>query len=152
MKALNLPTYSFKLKSEEGRNFIFDELRRKYVILTPEEWVRQHFIRYLVDHRSYPAMLIEVEKQFTHNRLTRRADILVNNRMAEPVMLVECKAPVVKISQQTFTQAALYNLKFRLPYLVLTNGMKHYACRFDQGGNYSFLEGIPDYDELITPG
>jgi len=151
MERLNLPTYSFKLKSEEGRNLIFDEIRRKYVVLTPEEWVRQHFIRYLVDHRSYPATLIEVEKQFTHNQLTRRADILINSRSAVPVMLIECKAPDVKINQETFTQAALYNLKFQLPYLVMTNGMTHYACHFKKDGKYSFLDGIPEY-ETITPG
>ena len=120
-------------------------------MLTPEEWVRQHFIHYLVDHRSYPATLIEVEKQFTHNRLTRRADILIYSRIAEPVMLVECKAPDVKISQETFTQAALYNLAFRLPCLVMTNGMTHYACRFDKEGKYTFLDGIPAYESLITP-
>jgi hypothetical protein len=148
MERLNLPTYSFKLKSEQGRNFIFDEIRRKYVVLTPEEWVRQHFIHYLVNHRSYPATLIEVEKQFTYNQLTRRADILISNRLAVPVMLVECKAPDVKISQETFTQAALYNLKFRLPYLVMTNGMKHYACHFTEGGKYAFLDGIPEYDTI----
>ncbi|MBL7111505.1 MAG: type I restriction enzyme HsdR N-terminal domain-containing protein [Bacteroidales bacterium] len=150
MERLNLPTYSFKLKSEEGRKLIFDEIRRKYVVLTPEEWVRQHFIHYLVDHKLYPATLIEVEKQFTHNHLTRRADILINNRSAVPVMLVECKAPDVKINQDTFTQAALYNLKFQLPYLVMTNGMKHYVCHFEKGGKYSFLDGIPEYETIIA--
>ena len=115
------------------------------MVLTPEEWVRQHFIRYLVDHKLYPATLIEVERQFTHNQLTRRADILINNRSAVPVMLVECKAPDVKISQDTFTQAALYNLKFQLPYLVMTNGMTHYACQFEKDGKYSFLDEIPEY-------
>ena len=120
------------------------------MVLTPEEWVRQHFIHYLVDHRSYPATLIEVEKHFTYNQLSRRADILVNNRSAIPVMLVECKAPEVSINQETFTQAALYNLKFRLPFLVMTNGMKHYACRFYKDGTYSFLDEVPWYETIIA--
>ena len=149
MERLNLPTYSFKLKSEEGRKLIFDEIRKKYVILTPEEWVRQHFIQYLVRMKSYPAALIEIERQFTYNRLTKRADILVNDRNAKPVLLVECKAPDVKINQETFTQAALYNLKFNLKYLVLTNGLDHFCCKFEGSGRYRFLDDIPGYGEII---
>jgi len=151
MQRLNLPTYSFKLKSEDGRKLIFDPLRRKYVALTPEEWVRQNFIQYLVRERSFPGNLIVIEKQFTYNRLTKRADILVYNRSGIPVLIVECKSPQIPINQDTFNQAALYNLRFNVPYLAMTNGLKHYCCRFNKGDSqYVFLEQIPDFRNLIS--
>ena len=149
MQPLNLPTYSFKLKSEGGRNLIFDDIRRRYVALTPEEWVRQNFIRYLISEKSYPPALITLEKQFAYNKMVKRSDILVYNRKGDPVLMIECKATGVKVNQQVFDQIALYNLKFNVPYLIVTNGIHHYCCRYDvsQGG-YRFLEEIPDYPGL----
>jgi hypothetical protein len=149
MQRLNLPTYSFKLKSEGGRNLIYDEIRRKFVALTPEEWVRQNFIRYLISERSYPAALIALEKQFEYNRMEKRSDILVYNRRGIPVLMVECKAPGIKVNQNVFDQIALYNLKFNVPYLVVTNGINHYCCKYlKEQGRYQFLEEIPDYQVL----
>jgi hypothetical protein len=152
MQSLNLPTYSFKLKSEEGRNLIFDEIRKKYVVLTPEEWVRQNFVRYLISEKFYPAALISLEKHFSYNRMQKRSDILVYDRNANPVLMVECKSPDVKINQAVFDQIALYNLKFKVPFLVVTNGIHHYCCQYAEVvGNYRFLEEIPGYD-ILSPG
>lgn len=151
MDSLNLPTYSFKLKSEGGRKLIFDEIRRRYVALTPEEWVRQNFIKYLTYEKAYPTALISLEKHFRYNRMQKRSDILVYDRNGMPVLMVECKAPDVKVNQAVFDQIALYNLKFKVPYLVVTNGIQHYCCRYTEDkGSYRFLEEIPEYN-LISP-
>jgi len=131
---------------------IFDEIRRKYVVLTPEEWVRQNFIRYLVNEKAYPAALISLEKHFKYNRLKKRSDILVHDRKGLPVLIVECKAPDVKVNQAVFDQIALYNLKFKVLYLVVTNGIHHYCCRYtEEKGGYRFLEDIPEYDIISPP-
>lgn len=149
MERLNLPTYSFKLKSEGERKLIFDEIRRKYVALTPEEWIRQNFVRYLVREKSFPSALIVLEQQFEYNRMVKRVDILVYSRAGKPVMMVECKAPGIKINQKAFNQIALYNLRFNVPYLVVTNGIVHYCCNYkEEGEGYEFLKQIPDYQEL----
>ena len=150
MKELNLPAYSFRFKSgENGKALIFDDIRRKFVALTPEEWVRQHFINYLVSERRYPRGLIAVEVMFRMNKLVRRADILVYDKQGRPLLLVECKAPEVKVSAAVFDQIVSYNIKFRLRYIVVTNGMEHYACSTDtEKGLWSFLNSIPFYDEL----
>ena len=149
MKALNLPTYSFSVKSESDRSYIFDSIRRKYVALTPEEWVRQHFIQYLVQGRRFPAALLAVEKEFSFNRMKKRADILAHNRQGEPVLLVECKAPDVPVNTAVFEQIGLYNLSLKVPWLVVTNGMKHYCCRLDPiTKNYGFIDHIPVWGEV----
>lgn len=152
MKELNLPAYSFRFKSgDNGKALIFDDIRRKFVTLTPEEWVRQHFIHYLVNEKSYPAGLIGVEVMFRMNKLVRRADILVYDKHASPVLIVECKAPQVKISPAVFDQIVTYNINFRLRYIVVTNGMQHYACSTDpERGKWSFLQSIPPYKSLMT--
>ena len=131
---------------------IFDELRKKWVVLTPEEWVRQHFVRYLIDHKNYPASLIGVEVTFKINSLTRRADILVYNRVGNPVLIVECKAPGIKINSRVFDQVVAYNFRFNLKNIIVTNGLKHFAFTIE-GDNensleYSFLKSIPYYNEL----
>ncbi len=151
MKELNLPAYSFSFKSgDNGKALIFDEIRKKYVVLTPEEWVRQHFIAYLVKEKSYPAGLVGVEVMFRINKLSRRADIMVYDRQGDPLMIVECKAPEVKINKKVFDQIVSYNMKFRLRYIVVTNGVEHYACITDlEKGNWSFLNSIPSYDKII---
>lgn len=151
MKELNLPAYSFKLKdNSEGIRMIFDSTRRKYVVLTPEEWVRQHFVNFLVNHMGYPAGLIGIEVMFRMNDLTRRVDIMVYNRVGNPILAVECKAPTVKVDRVVFDQIAEYNMKFRLNYILVTNGITHYGCRVNwENSSYSFLERIPAYNELI---
>lgn len=147
MEALNLPTYSFNIKSEGQRKFIFDSLRKKYIALTPEEWVRQNFIRYLINEKNYPAGLIGVERSFEVNNLSKRCDILVYNLTGEPLLIVECKSFRVKIKQDTFDQIARYNIKYKVKYLVVTNGIDHYCCRMDYiNNNYEFLEYIPDFE------
>lgn len=150
MKELNLPSYSFKFKkTDDGKQLIFDTVRRKYITLTPEEWVRQNFIQYLIHHKGYPGGLIGIEVTFKMNSLTRRADILVYNRVGNPILIVECKAPDIKIDNSVFDQIVAYNRKFRLKYIVVTNGIKHYACVNEgEGGNYDFLKSIPEYKSL----
>ena len=128
---------------------ILDTVRRKYVRLTPEEWVRQNFIQYLVNEGKYPPGLIGIEVMFLLNKLKRRVDILVHNRSGKPVMIVECKEPEVRIDDKVFEQIVTYNLGLRVPYIVVTNGIVHYACRIrdDQPG-YEYMNVIPLYEEL----
>ncbi|MEZ5012546.1 MAG: type I restriction enzyme HsdR N-terminal domain-containing protein [Bacteroidales bacterium] len=147
MKELNLPAYSFKLKeNSEGQKMIFDRVRKRFVVLTPEEWVRQHFVNFLVNHRDYPAGLLGVEVMFRMNELSRRVDIMVYNNVGNPLLAVECKAPGVKISGEVFDQVVEYNMKFRLNYLLVTNGISHSGCRIDwENNSYTFLDRIPFY-------
>ena len=149
MQALNLPTYQFKIKSNENKLFIFDIVRKKYVVLTPEEWVRQHFLHYLIEEKKYPISLIAVEKKLTINNLTKRTDILIFNTLGNPEIIVECKAPKVPISQHTFDQIARYNLKLNAAILVVTNGLDHYYCTLDsENETYQFLKEIPLYKKV----
>jgi hypothetical protein len=150
MQELNLPKYEYRLQRDGGQIRIFDPLRKKYVALTPEEWVRQHFVNFLISEKNVPSGLVILEKKIIMNTMTRRPDILVYNKMGEPVLIVECKAPEVAITQDTFDQIARYNSVIRAPYLVVTNGLQHYCCKMDHGnGGYRFLEDIPDYMEII---
>lgn len=147
MHLLNLPTYKFKIKNTKNKYTIFDIVRKKYVSLTPEEWVRQHLIHYLVEEKKYPVSLIAVEKQLTINNLTKRTDILVFNSEGTPEVIVECKAPSIKITQHTFDQIARYNLKLNANYLIVSNGLKHYYCKMDfLKKEYVFLDTIPNYN------
>lgn len=144
MRALNLPGYSFKLKESSGKVQILDELRKKYVVLTPEEWVRQHIVQYLIQEKKYPASLIAIEIGLKYNQLQKRADVLVYDRQGAPFLLVECKAPEVKITQDVFHQIAVYNMTFKVRYLLVTNGMDHFICEMDYTNNsYQFLKEIP---------
>lgn len=146
MQKLNLPNYIFKLKSNENKTLIFDKWRKKYMVLTPEEWVRQHFVQYLIDEKKYPVSLIAIEKQLTINNLKKRTDIVIFSSDGMPDIIVECKAPKIKISQDTFDQIARYNLKLNANYLVVTNGLQHYFCKLDkENETYIFLKDIPDY-------
>ncbi len=146
MHPLNLPTYKFKIKSNENKYAIFDIVRKKYVSLTPEEWVRQHIIHFLIEDKNYPISLIAVEKQLTINNLTKRTDILVFNTDGFPHIIVECKAPSIPIKQNTFDQIARYNLKLNANFLMITNGLKHFYCKMDLiKEEYVFLENIPAY-------
>jgi hypothetical protein len=146
MQKLNLPTYDFKLKSNEKHTLIFDNLRKKYFVLTPEEWVRQHYVQFLIEEKKYPVSLIAIEKQLTINNLKKRTDIVIFDTSGNPDIIVECKAPHIKISQDTFDQIARYNLKLNAKYLILTNGIAHYYCQMDfENETYIFLNEIPDY-------
>lgn len=151
MEPLNLPTYSFRLKEDKGKNYIFDEIRRRFVLLTPEEWVRQHMVNYLVHHKNFPRMLISVEKGFSQNRNRQRYDLLVY-KAGLPIMIIECKAPGLEINQQVFDQAGRYNNRHKASYMLITNGMKHYCCLINiSSRNYSFLPEVPDFSDLLLP-
>ncbi len=130
---------------------IFDPVRRKYVRLTPEEWVRQNFVQYLVNEGKYPVGLLGVEVFFRLNKLKRRIDILVHDRSGRPVMIVECKEPDVKIDDKVFDQIVNYNMSYKVPYIVVTNGIDHYACKIDhEAKKYEFLLVIPLYEDLLS--
>jgi hypothetical protein len=149
MPVLNMPEYKFSLKNEKGKIQIFDLLRKKYITLTPEEWVRQNFIAWLINELQYPAGLIAIEKEVVVNTLKRRYDIVVHNREGAPVMLVECKSPKVKISESVFSQIARYNLELKVNYLVVTNGMNHYCCKINfEDAAFEFLQEVPSYEEI----
>ena len=149
MKQLKLPPYSYRLKESSGGKQIFDPVRRRYVALTPEEWVRQHFINYLAEVLKYPKGLIRVEASFRLNKMLRRADILVCDRKGEPVMIVECKAPEVNLTRQVFEQIFNYNLSFGVRYLVVTNGLVHFSGVADtERHRFILLDHIPDYESV----
>lgn len=150
MPALNLPEFQHRTRNNRnGKPEIFDTVRKKFVRLTPEEWVRQHFLNFLVGNHGYPASLIHVEASVKYHNLSKRSDIVIYGNNGKPLMAVECKAPSVEISQKTFSQLAMYNFTLRVSYLVLTNGLSHYVCRMDAGrGTFSFLEEFPDYTDL----
>ncbi len=146
---LNLPSYSFRIKEHSGKKLIFDNFRRRWIMLTPEEWVRQNFARYLSESKHFPATLMALERSLRINQHDFRTDIVLFSRSGSPLVVVECKAPEVKISQQVFDQIARYNLELRVACLIVTNGINHYCCRFDQSlQTYTFLPEIPDYMEL----
>ena len=146
MQVLNFPKFTFRFKNSENKVSIFDAIRKKFVILQPEEWVRQHCVQYLIQHKNYPKSLINVEKELTINDLKKRYDIVVFNPNGSIFLIVECKAPEIKINQSTFDQVAQYNLKLNATYLMVTNGLEHYYCKMDfVNERYQFLEDIPDY-------
>ena len=147
---LNLPAYEVKIRKNKGKGEdIFDSFRKKYVRLTPEEWVRQHFLHFLCNEKQYPPSLISVEKSLTINGMPRRFDAVVHNNKGMPVLLIEFKAPEIKLSQPVFDQVTTYNLALHADYLIISNGLSHYCCRMDyENHRYYFLENIPDYTEL----
>ncbi len=146
MQQLNLPDYSFKIKSERQRKYIFDNIRRRWVVLTPEEWVRQNLIAYLIAEKNYLASLIAVEMPLKINRMEKRADIVLFSKQGTPLIIIECKSPGVKISQKVFDQAALYNMDMKVEYLVVSNGLVHYCAKLDHSNRtWKFLEKIPDF-------
>jgi hypothetical protein len=146
METLNFPAYSFRFKNSENKIRIFDVIRKKFVILQPEEWVRQHLVHYLITEKKYPKTLINVERQLTLNRLNKRYDIVVFKSDGSIDILVECKAPQIQITQETFDQIARYNLQLRANYLIVSNGLNHFFCEMDfENEKYTFLEQIPDF-------
>lgn len=146
MQELNFPTYSFRLKNSENKVSIFDTIRKKFVVLQPEEWVRQHCVHYLITEKKYPISLINVEKELKINDLKKRYDIVIFNPDGSIHLIVECKAPKIKIDQTTFDQVARYNLALNATYLMVTNGLNHYYCMMDfNAEKYQFLRDIPEY-------
>ena len=149
MEALNFKNYSFRLKKADDKLWIFDLIRRKYVVLQPEEWVRQHVVHFLIEEKGYPKSLINVEKKLSVNGLTKRYDVVVYSKKGVVLLIVECKAPNVTITQQTFDQIARYNLSLNAQYLMVTNGINHYYCQTDYNQyKYIFLADLPHYNDL----
>ncbi|WP_435622509.1 type I restriction enzyme HsdR N-terminal domain-containing protein [Flagellimonas sp.] len=146
MQVLNFPSYSFRIKSNEKGLAIFDVIRKKFVVLQPEEWVRQHAIHYLMETKGYPKIRLNVEKQLQVNKLNKRYDIVVFNSQGGVDILVECKAPDIAINQEVFDQIARYNYQLKANFLMVTNGLSHYYCKTNyQNEKYSFLKDIPDF-------
>ena len=146
MKKLNFPSYQFKIKSENNRKQIFDDIRKKYVRLTPEEWVRQHLAKHLIIEKKYPAGLIAIEAGLNYNGLKKRSDLVAYNNQGKPILIAECKAPNIKLTQSTFDQAAIYNMSLKVNYLLITNGLEHYCCSIDhKKKEFYFLSEIPIY-------
>lgn len=150
MQKLNLPEYSFKIKLQNEKPVIFDQLRKKFVRLTPEEWVRQNFVQFLIHEKKYSPALIAVEALVKVNNNPQRADLIVFGRQGNPVLIAEFKAPEVKITQQTFDQIARYNMSLQVNCLIVSNGLEHFCCRINfLEGSYSFLPDIPDFPEIV---
>lgn len=147
--ALNLPQHPFRITQKEEQYFIFDEVRKKHLVLTPEEWVRQHFIHYLITYKKFPRSLIQIEGGLNLNQLQKRTDIVIFNTSGERIMVIECKAPSIKISQGVFDQAARYNSVHKAKWLVVTNGLKHCYAQIDHvASQFLFIEELPDYSLL----
>lgn len=150
MQQLNFPSYSFRFKNSENKVSIFDAIRKKFIILTPEEWVRQHVVQFLMTEKNYPQSLLNVEKVLQVNGLRKRYDIVVYNSDGTIHILIECKAPEVIISQNTFDQIAQYNMTLQSNYLMVTNGLNHYFCQMDfENEKYQFLTELPNYQSNL---
>ena len=150
MQKLNLPEYTFRIKNENGKEFVFDELRKKFVRLSPEEWVRQNFIRFLVEEKHYRHSLMAVETLVNVNNNPLRADLVVFGKNGQPILAAEFKAPSVKISQDTFNQLVRYNMKLKVDFLIVSNGLSHFCCQIDYTHNsYQFLQEIPAFEEIF---
>ena len=149
MNELNLPAYDVKVRGTREKPEIFDFLRKRYVSLTPEEWVRQHFTHWLVEHKGYPKGLLGNEIAMKCGEKTLRCDSILYNKEASAQMIIEYKAPTVSLTQRVFNQISTYNLLLHVDYLVISNGLQHYCCKMDyEHQTYRFLDAIPDYQEL----
>ncbi len=151
MEALNLPAYDARLKEKDGRQQIFDVLRRRYVALTPEEWVRQHFVHYLIEQKGYPKGLLcnEVELKIGEKKL--RCDSLLYDQRMQPKMIIEYKAPQIALTQRVFDQISVYNMLLHVDYLIVSNGLQHFCCQMDyEQQQYRFLKEIPDYQSIVN--
>jgi len=147
MQKLNLPSYNFRIKKEEGSKInIFDTVRKKFVLLTSEEWVRQNFIRYLIHEKKYPQSLMAVEKQISLNRKLFRFDLVVYGRNGKPLLVAEFKSPETKINQGTFDQAVRYNMALKVKIIIVSNGLQHFVCEIDYDTmSYKYLNEVPGY-------
>ena len=150
MNELNLPAYDVKVRGTREKPEIFDFLRRRYVSLTPEEWVRQHFVHFLIEHKGYPKGLLANEVELRVGEKKLRCDSLLYNKVLQPQMIIEYKAPHIEITQRVFDQITAYNFLLHVDYLIISNGLQHYCCRMDyEKREYSFLKNIPHYSELF---
>lgn len=149
MSSLNLPSADLRLTLHEGKQYVFDILRRKPIQITPEEWVRQHFVHYLINQKGYPKLRMANEVLLHLNQMQRRCDTVVYQKDLTPQVIVEYKAPSIKITQAVFDQICRYNFVLRVDYLIVSNGLNHYCCKMDYGNkSYAFLEDIPHYNDL----
>lgn len=149
MLSLNLPIYDTKIATRNGKNVIFDIIRRRYVALTPEEWVRQHFVHFLITYKKYPFALMANEVLLNLNGMKKRCDTVLYNKDLSPKMIIEYKAPHVEVTQKVFTQISNYNLVLKVDYLIVSNGIDHYCCKMDyEHQSYTFLKDIPDHISL----
>ncbi|MFP4092159.1 MAG: type I restriction enzyme HsdR N-terminal domain-containing protein [Cyclobacteriaceae bacterium] len=148
---LNLPPFAHKVQKADGKARIFDIIRRKYVALTPEEWVRQHLIHYMVEYLDYPRSLISVESGLKYHKLAKRTDVVVFDRTMQPLLLAECKSFRVKLDDQVFHQSAIYNQSLKAPYIMITNGLEHHCCRMDYLQNsYVFIDELLPFEQLCS--
>ena len=149
MLSLNLPPFEVKMQKRDGKNWIFDSLRKKFIALTPEEWVRQHFIHFLTDYKGYPKGLLANEVQLNLNNTKKRCDTVLFKKDLSARMIIEYKAPHIEITQTVFDQITRYNMVLKVEYLIVSNGIRHYCCRIDYNTmQYTFLPDIPAYGEL----
>lgn len=149
MFALNLPKYEIKITNQSGKQYIWDVIRNKYIVLTPEEWVRQHFVHFLIEHKGYPVSYLGNEIQINLNGMKRRCDTVLYTTRLTPKMIIEYKAPSIEIDQKVFAQICNYNWVVKADYLIVSNGIKHYCCKINyEQHNYCFLKDIPSYTEL----
>ncbi len=149
MLPLNLPPCLLKISNDAGKYSVFDVLRKKYIALTPEEWVRQHFVHYLIEHKGFPQALLANEVQIRLNATKKRCDTVLYRRDLSARLIVEYKAPSVEITQAVFDQITRYNMVLKVDYLIVTNGLQHYCCQIDYTRQaYCFLPEIPAYSEL----
>ena len=146
---LQLPPYPFKITDQNGQLILFDPIRKNNIVITPEEWVRQHFVQYLINQKKYPKTLIKLEGGHKLNGMAKRSDIVVYNPAGEKILLVECKAPSVSIDQKVFDQIARYNMVHKVKVIAVTNGLQHYYCLIDfEAVNYKFIEELPTYAQM----
>lgn len=149
MLPLNLPACNLKIVQKAGKPTVFDRLRKRYVSLTPEEWVRQHFVHYLINHKQYPEALLGNEVSIKLNNTSKRCDTVLYGLNGMPRMIIEYKAPDIIITQKVFDQIGRYNIALHVDYLIVSNGREHYCCKIDyEHMRYQFLQGIPTYEEL----
>jgi len=149
MSQLNLPEYNFRIKKQNEKLLIFDTQRKRYVALTPEEWVRQHFIRFLIEVKGYPAALLAIEKQLNMNGMKKRCDAILYDSDANPILIIELKAPNVPISQATFDQVAVYNAKLKVDFFMISNGIEHFCCKVNvETARYEFFSEIPNFSQI----
>lgn len=149
MEQLNLPPFQYKITEQNGKQFIFDIIRKKYVALTPEEWVRQHFIHFLIEQKGYPASLMANEMPITLNGMTRRCDSVLYDTNLKPKMIIEYKASTVQITQKVFSQICSYNFVLKVKWLVVSNGLQHYCCYLNpETQRFTFAKDIPLYENI----
>lgn len=147
MQKLNLPHAALTLTNRAGKTYVYDQFRKKDILLTPEEWVRQHFLHFLISALHYPKTLCNLERGLRYNKLMKRTDITVYDRQGDIFLIVECKAPEIKLTQKVFEQVATYSYALKAQHIVVTNGLQHFCCKLDhEHRKYSFLENIPSFE------